>query len=230
MAPDAPDPTVVHPIAGASRVVFLKPVVTNPNVDVGEYTYYDDPDDPLAFERDAVLYAFGPERLVIGRYCAIASGVRFLMPGANHADLGPSTFPFGIFGEPWAERTMDLVMGATSRGDTVVGHDVWLGYQALVLPGVTIGHGAVVAAATVVASGVPAYAIVAGNPARVVRRRFGDEDVTRLLRAAWWNWPVALVTEHARTIMAGTPSELERIAAEHDLDSGTDESGGGPSS
>jgi virginiamycin A acetyltransferase len=207
----APDPTVVHPVTGQERVVFLRPLVRDPRIDVGEYTYYDHPDDPLAFERDAVLYGFGPERLVIGRFCAIAAGVRFLMPGANHADLGPSTFPFGIFGEPWAERTMDLVMSAPSRGDTVVGHDVWLGYQALVLPGVTIGHGAVVAAASVVASDVPPYAIVAGNPARMVRRRFDDEDVARLLRAAWWDWPIELVTEHARAIMAGTPAELEAI-------------------
>jgi virginiamycin A acetyltransferase len=210
----APDPTVLHPVAGQDRVVYLRPLVTDPRIEVGEYTYYDDPDDALGFERNAFLYAHGPERLIIGRYCAIASGVRFVMPGANHADLGPSTFPFGIFGEPWAELTMDLVMGAPSRGDTVVGNDVWLGYRALVLPGVTIGHGAVVAAASVVASDVPPYAIVGGNPARVIRRRYEDEDVERLLRAAWWDWPVELVTEHARTIMSGTPAELERIAAE----------------
>ena len=217
MATGAPDPTVLHPVAGQQRVVFLKPLVRHPNVEVGEYTYYDDPGDPLAFERDAVLYAYGPERLIIGRFCAIASGARFLLPGANHADLGPSTFPFGIFGEPWAERTMDLVMAARSRGDTVVGHDVWIGYEALVLPGVTIGHGAVVAAASVVAADVPPYAVVAGNPARVVRRRFDHDDVARLLRAAWWDWPVGLVTEHARAITAGTPADLERIAAEHGL-------------
>jgi virginiamycin A acetyltransferase len=213
----APDPTVLHPVAGQDRVVYLKPLVTDPRIEVGEYTYYDDPDDALGFERNAFLYGYGPERLIIGRYCAIAAGVRFVMPGANHADLGPSTFPFGIFGEPWAELTMDLVMGAPSRGDTVVGNDVWLGYQALVLPGVTIGHGAVVAAASVVASDVPPYAIVGGNPARVIRRRYEDEDVERLLRAAWWDWPVELVTEHARTIMSGTPAELERIAAESGL-------------
>jgi len=211
--PVAPDPTVVHPVAGQERVVFLRPIVRDPRIEIGEYTYYDHPDDPLAFERDAVLYAFGPERLVIGRFCAIAAGVRFVMPGANHADLGPSTFPFGIFGEPWAEHTMDLVLGAPSRGDTIVGHDVWFGYEAMVLPGVTIGHGAVVAAASVVAADVPPYAIVAGNPARVVRRRFDDSDVDRLLRAAWWHWPIELVTEHARTIMSGTPAELEAIAA-----------------
>ena len=214
---DAPDPTRLHPVEGQARVVFLRPLVRDPRIEVGEYSYYDDPDDPLAFEQRAVLYGFGPERLVIGRFCAIAAGVRFLMPGANHADLGPSTFPFGIFGEPWAQRTMDLVMGAPSRGDTIVGHDVWLGYQALVLPGVNIGHGAVVAAASVVAADVPPYAIVGGNPARVIRRRFDDEDVDLLLRAAWWDWPIALVTEHARTIMAGTPDELAKIAVAHGL-------------
>lgn len=213
--PSAPDPSVVHPVSGQDRVVFLKPLIDDPRIEVGEYTYYDDPDDPTGFARNAVLYGYGPERLVIGRFCAIASGVRFLMPGANHADLGPSTFPFGIFGEPWAERTMDLVMAAPSRGDTIVGNDVWIGYGALVLPGVTIGDGAVVAAASVVASDVPPYAIVAGNPARVVKRRFSDEDVEHLLRAAWWNWPIELVTEHARTILAGTPEDVLAVAIRH---------------
>ena len=112
---------------------------------------------------------------------------------------------------------MDLVMGAPSRGDTVIGNDVWLGYRALVLPGVTVGHGAVVAAASVVTADVEPYAIVAGNPARVVRRRFDEADVARLLRAAWWDWPVELVTEHARVIMAGEPAELERIAEQRGL-------------
>jgi virginiamycin A acetyltransferase len=209
----APDPSVLRPIAGQRRVVFVRPLVRSANVEVGEYTYYDSEGDPLAFERDAVLYAFGPERLIIGRFCAIASGVRFLMPGANHADRGPSTFPFGIFGPPW-DTTMDIVMSAPSRGDTVVGHDVWLGYSALVLPGVTIGHGAVVAAGSVVARDVPPYAVLAGNPARVVRSRFSEEDVERLLRAAWWDWPIELVTANARTIMTGTAAEIERIAAD----------------
>ncbi len=212
----APDPNRLHPLEATDRVVFLRPLVTNPKIEVGEYTYYDDFDDPQAFESRAVLYGYGPERLVIGRFCAIASGVRFVLPGANHAVLGPSSFPFGIFGGPWAE-TMDLVMGAPSRGDTIVGNDVWLGYQALVLPGVTIGDGSIAAAASVVASDVPPYSVVAGNPARVVRRRYEEPDVERLLRAAWWDWPIDLVTEHARTIMSGTPEQLEAIATENGL-------------
>jgi virginiamycin A acetyltransferase len=211
--PDAPDSTVVHPVTGQPRVVFLRPLVVHPAVEVGDFTYYDHPTRAEHFAEDAVLYAFGPERLIIGRFCALAAGVRFLLPGANHADRGPSTFPFGIFGPPW-DSTMDLVLSAPSRGDTVVGNDVWLGYDALVLPGVRIGHGAVVAAASVVASDVPPYAVVGGNPARVVRRRFEEEDVERLLRAAWWDWPAASITTHARTIMAGTPLELEQIAHE----------------
>lgn len=208
---DAPDPTVVHPVAGQPRVVFLRPLVEHPAIEVGDYTYYDHPTRAEYFAEDAVLYAIGPERLIIGRFCAIAAGVRFLLPGANHADRGPSTFPFGIFGPPW-DSTMDLVLSAPSRGDTVVGNDVWFGYDALVLPGVKIGHGAVVAAASVVASDVPPYTVVAGNPARIVRRRFDDADTERLLRAAWWDWPPASITIHARTIMAGAPSEIERIA------------------
>ena len=207
-----PDPNQVHPLPTTDRVVFLKAVVTSEKIEVGDYTYYDDPGDPTAWEQQNVLYAYGPERLVIGSYCALAEGSRFVMAGANHAMLGPSTFPFGIFGGTWADTTMDLVMSAPSRGDTVVGHDVWLGYRTVVMPGVTIGHGAVVAAGSVVVGDIPPYAIAGGNPARVIRMRYDEDDVQRLLRAAWWDWPVEVVTEHARTIMAGTPEELERIA------------------
>jgi virginiamycin A acetyltransferase len=207
---------VVHPVAAADRVVFLRPLITAANIEVGEYTYYDSEDRPEEFESRNVLYAYGPERLEIGRYCALAEGVRFIMAGANHAMLGPSTFPFGIFGGDWA-GTMDLVMGAESRGDTVVGSDVWLGYRSVVLPGVSIGHGAIVAACSVVASDVPPYAIAGGNPARVLRIRFPEQEVASLLRSAWWDWPFELVTEHARTIMSGTAAELEAVAQAHGL-------------
>jgi virginiamycin A acetyltransferase len=126
-----------------------------------------------------------------------------------------STFPFTMFGGEWAERTLDIVTGMPSRGDTVVGNDVWFGHRSTVMPGVRIGDGAIIAAGAVVTADVPPYTIVGGNPARPIRRRFDDADVDRLLRAAWWDWPVGLVTEHARTIMAGTPADIARIAADH---------------
>lgn len=210
-----PDPLTVHPLPAHERVVFLKPLVTSPKIVVGEYTYYDDPDDPTGFEHRNVLYGYGPERLVIGRFCAIAAGTRFLLAGAEHPMLGVSTYPFTIFGGDWTARTLDLVAAMPSRGDTVVGNDVWIGYQATIMPGVRIGDGAIIAAKSVVTGDVPPYTIVGGNPARPIRQRFDPEDVERLRRAAWWDWPVELITAHARTIMAGTPAEVERIAVEH---------------
>ncbi|HET7092577.1 MAG TPA: CatB-related O-acetyltransferase [Thermomicrobiales bacterium] len=213
----APDPAQLHPLPGQDRVVFLKPLVRSPRIVVSDSTYYDDPRDPTGFERNNVLYAYGPERLLIGKYCALAEGTRFIMAGANHPMLGGSTFPFAIFGGEWTERTLDLLQSAPSRGDTVVGNDVWFGYRALVMPGVRIGDGAIVAAESVVTRDVPPYGVVGGNPAALLRRRFDDADVARLERAAWWNWPAALVTAHVRTIMAGSPVEIERIARDHGL-------------
>ncbi|GAA0386510.1 CatB-related O-acetyltransferase [Streptomyces luteireticuli] len=209
-----PDPTVLHPLAGHDRVVLLRSLVSDPRIEVGEYTYFDDPDGAEEFESRNVLYAYGTERLVIGKYCAIAAGTRFMMPGAAHPTMGVSTFPFTMFGGAWTGRTLDLVTDLPSRGDTVIGNDVWIGYQALIMPGVRIGDGAVIAAGSVVTGDVEPYTIVGGNPARPIRRRFDDADVERLLRAAWWDWPVELVTEHVRTIMAGRPAEIERIAEE----------------
>lgn len=208
----SPDPLTRHPLPAHERVVFLKPLIDSPTISVGEYTYYDDPDGATGFEHRNVLYAYGRERLVIGRYCAIAAGTRFLMAGAEHPTMGVSTYPFTMFGGDWADTTLDLVTGMPSRGDTVVGNDVWFGFQSVVLPGVTIGDGAIVAAGAVVTADVPPYTIVGGNPARAIRRRFDDADVDLLSRAAWWDWPVESVTEHARVIMSGTPADIARIA------------------
>ncbi|MGW3202956.1 CatB-related O-acetyltransferase [Streptomyces sp. NPDC001135] len=214
MTASIPNPDALHPLPEHNRVVLLRPLVTDARIEVGEYTYYDDPDGATEFERRNVLYGYGPERLVIGKYCAIAAGTRFLMAGAAHPTMGVSTFPFTMFGGTWTERTLDLVTGMPNRGDTVVGNDVWIGYQALIMPGVRIGDGAIVAAGAVVTADVEPYTVVGGNPARPIRRRYEDADIERLLGAAWWDWPVELVTEHLRTIMAGTPAEIERIAKE----------------
>ncbi|MET8425828.1 CatB-related O-acetyltransferase [Nocardia sp. NPDC004860] len=212
-----PDPSQRFPLPHARRTVFLKPHVTSPNIEVGDFSYFDDPDAATAFETNNVLYAFGPEKLIIGKYCAIASNTRFIMAGANHATSGVSTFPFTIFGGTWAEETMDIITSIPSRGDTVVGNDVWIGYNSLIMPGVHIGDGAIIATGAVVTSDVPPYTIVGGNPAQVVKQRFPDQDVARLLRAAWWNWPLELVTEHVRVIMAGTAADIERIAIHEGL-------------
>ncbi|WP_411293190.1 CatB-related O-acetyltransferase [Streptomyces sp. CBMA156] len=209
--PTVPDPTVLHPFPEQPRVVLLKPLVTSPLIEVGEYSYYDDPDDPTAFETRNVLYHYGPEKLVIGKFCAFAEGVRFVMNGANHRMDGPSTFPFPVMGGAWAEH-FDLLTGLPGRGDTVIGNDVWLGYRTTVMPGVRIGHGAIVAAGSVVTSDIPDYAIAGGNPAKVIRPRYGEADVARLLDLAWWDWPAGHLTRHLRTVMSGTVDDLAAAA------------------
>ncbi|MFE5587932.1 CatB-related O-acetyltransferase [Kitasatospora sp. NPDC056531] len=206
--PAVPDPTVLHPFPEQPRVVLLKPLVTSPLIEVGEYSYCDDPDDPTAFETRNVLYHYGPEKLVIGKFCAFAQGVRFVMNGANHRMDGPSTFPFPIMGGAWGEH-FDLLTGLPGRGDTVVGHDVWLGCGTTVMPGVRIGHGAIVAAGSVVTCDIPDYAIVGGNPAKVIRLRYDEADIARLLAVAWWHWPAEHLTRHLRTVMSGTVDALE---------------------
>ena len=205
------DPTVLHPMPDQPRVVLLKPLVTSALIEVGEYSYYDDPDEPTAFETRNVLYHYGPEKLVIGRFCALGEGVRFIMNGANHRMDGPSTFPFPIMGASWAEH-FDLITGLPGRGDTVVGNDVWFGYRTTIMPGVRVGHGAIVASEAVVVDDVPDYAIVGGNPASLIRSRFSQADVARLLALAWWDWPAEHITMHLRTIMSGSIDELEAAA------------------
>jgi virginiamycin A acetyltransferase len=212
MAQGAPSPIATHPVAGQPRVRYLRTLVSSPLIDVGDYSYYDDPVDPMRFQTDNVLYHYGPERLVIGRFCAFATGVRFIMNGANHRMDGITTFPFSIFGDPWS-RDVDAILNLPNRGDTIVGNDVWLGYEALVAAGVTIGNGAIVASRAVVSRDVRPYSIVAGNPAVEIRRRFNDAEVERLERIAWWNWPIDRVTQHARLLMTGDVDALERVAA-----------------
>lgn len=202
--------------AQVQQVVFLKPLAQHPLTSVGEYTYYADPEDPTGFERNNVLFHYGPERLVIGRFCALARGVRFIMNAANHTMGGASTFPFPMFGDGWL-RHMDLLADREPGGDTVLGNDVWLGAGVTVMPGATIGDGAIVAAMSVVASDIPPYAVAAGNPARVVRRRFAGEEIEALRKIAWWNWPIEVISENIPVIMAGGAAELAAVAAGHGL-------------
>ena len=167
-----PSPDDPHPMKGFPQVGFLKPLVKNPNIVVGDYSYYDDSESPQQFESKCVLYHFPfiGDKLVIGKFCALARGVRFIMNGANHQISGFSTYPFYIFGNGW-ESVTPQPGDFPYKGDTVIGNDVWLGYDVLVMPGVKIGDGAIVAARSVVVSDVPAYAVVGGNPANRSQRR-----------------------------------------------------------
>jgi len=209
---NGPDPATRHPMVGFPRVCFIKDTVKNPNIVVGEYTYYDDPDDSEGFERNVLYhYRFVGDKLVIGKFCAIAARVRFIMNGANHKLSGVSTYPFAIFGNGW-ERVTPRADELPYKGDTIVGNDVWIGYQALIMPGVKIGDGAIVAAGSVVSSDVPPYTVVAGNPARAVRRRFPEAVVDALLAIAWWNWPVEKITRNLERIVGADVEALRACA------------------
>jgi virginiamycin A acetyltransferase len=194
------------------RVVLLKPLVTSPLIEVGEYTYYDDPDAPEEFETRNVLYHYDfiGDRLVIGRFCAIATGATFIMNGANHALDGLSTYPFQIFGQGWEAGFDAAEVENGSRGDTVVGHDVWIGRGAVILPGVRIGHGAIIGAHAVVSRDVPDYAVVAGNPAEIRKTRFDPDTIQILLEAAWWDWPAEKITRYLNAIRGGDVEALKR--------------------
>lgn len=209
-----PSPEQTHPMDGFPQVCFIKNTIKNPNIVVGDYTYYDDPDDSENFERN-VLYHFPfiGDKLIIGKFCAIARGVKFIMNGANHKLSGISTYPFQIFGHGW-ERVMPQAGELPYKGDTVVGHDVWIGFEALIMPGVRIGNGAIVSSRSVVVADVPAYAIVGGNPAKPIRQRFAPDEIAALESLAWWDWPVEKITRHLQRIVAGDIEALRRCASE----------------
>jgi virginiamycin A acetyltransferase len=207
--PDASDP---HPMAGFSQVCFIKNTVRNPNIVVGDYSYYDDPDDSENFERNVLYhYPFIGDKLVIGKFCALARGTKFIMNGANHKMAGISTYPFQIFGNGW-EKVMPTPGDLPFKGDTVVGNDVWIGYDVLVMPGVRIGNGAIISSRSVVVSDVPPYTIVGGNPARAVKERFSKEVVDVLQAIAWWDWPIEKVTQNLDVIVGGDVEALRACA------------------
>jgi virginiamycin A acetyltransferase len=209
----APDPLTRHPIRSWKGTAFLKAIVDHPLIEVGDYSYYDDSRGPEHFVARCVRYHFEfiGDRLIIGKFVAIAAGVQFMMNGANHAMAGFSTYPFqpiGFGGE--GDFTRD---GLTPRGDTVIGNDVWIGRDAIVMPGVRIGDGAIIGTAAVVTKDVPAYAVAAGNPARVVKRRFDDQTIARLLAIRWWDWPADAIAASHRLIMGADIAALEAAAA-----------------
>ncbi|MFQ2058073.1 Vat family streptogramin A O-acetyltransferase [Aeromonas veronii] len=204
-----PDPANPHPMDGFPQVCFIKNTIKGPNIEVGDYTYYDDPEDSAGFERNVLYhFPFVGDKLIIGKFCAIARGVKFIMNGANHQTSGFSTYPFFIFGNGW-ENATPAPGSLPYKGDTVIGNDVWIGYEALIMPRVKVGNGAIIAARSVVTGDVPAYAVVGGNPAKVIRYRFDDDTIARLNAIAWWDWPVEQISRNLALISGGEIAALE---------------------
>ena len=204
-----PDPQEKHPMRGFPQICYIKNTVHNPQIEIGDYTYYDDPEDSENFERNVLyLYPFINDKLIIGKFCAIATGVKFIMNGANHKISGFSTYPFQIFGNGW-ERVTPRSEEFPQKGDTVVGHDVWLGYQSMVMPGVRIGSGAIIAAQSLVVKDVEPYTIVGGNPARCLKQRFDQNTIDELLTIAWWDWDREKISRNLEAIVSADINTLK---------------------
>ena len=201
----------IYPRSQGHSTVYLQNVVTDPSISVGAYTTYDDfVNDPRDFQKNNVLYHYpiNHERLSIGKFCSIACGAKFLFNSANHALGSLSTYPFPIFFEEWGLPVEDIPQAWDNKGDIVVGNDVWIGYEAVILAGVTIGDGAVVGARALVTRDVPPYTIVGGVPARPIRKRFDEPAVEALLALRWWDWPEERIAANLGAIQSGSLEQL----------------------
>ena len=195
-----------YPRTGDRETVYLKQVITNPNIRVGDFTmYHDFIHDPRQFEQNAVRYHYplNHDKLIIGKFCSIACGVQFLFNSANHTKKSLSTYPFPLFFEEWGLDIRDVASAWDNKGDIVIGNDVWIGYEAILLAGVTIGDGAVIGTRALVTKDVPPYTIVGGTPARVLRKRFSEDTISALLRLKWWDWPIEHIQRYIPEIQSG---------------------------
>lgn len=202
---------IIYPRTGDKQTVYLKNVVDDPNIEVGDYTMYNDfVGNPCNFQKKNVLYHYpvNHDRLVIGKFCSIACGAKFLFTSANHAMHSLSTYPFPLLFEEWGLDKADVTQAWDNKGDIVVGNDVWIGYEAVILAGVTIGDGAIIGARAVVTKDVEPYTIVGGIPAKHIRRRFSDETIAQLESMQWWNWPHERIARNIPYIQAG---QIDRI-------------------
>jgi virginiamycin A acetyltransferase len=194
-----PDKDTIYPLGDYKRLCFLKNIIKSPNIIVGDYTYYDDFEDVHNFEKNVKYhFDFIGDKLIIGKFCMIASGATFVMNGGNHLTEAISAYPFAIFGGGW-EGAMNGKAYPT-KGDTIIGNDVWIGYDATIMPGVRVGDGAVIAAKAIVTKDVAPYSIVAGNPAREIKKRFPDERIKELLEIRWWDWEIEKITENVAVL------------------------------
>ncbi|MDP1844571.1 MAG: CatB-related O-acetyltransferase [Sediminibacterium sp.] len=196
------------PLNNYDRLCFLKNVVKNPNIIVGDYTYYDDFENVENFEKNVKYhFDFVGDKLIIGKFCMIASDVKFIMNGANHLTNALTTYPFAIFGNGW-ESAMEN-KAYPQKGNINIGNDVWIGYNATIMAGVTIGDGAIIATNSTVIKDVEPYSIVGGNPAKEIRKRFSEEVIVKLLELKWWNWDIEKITKNIQYL---TDNEISKIS------------------
>lgn len=202
----------IYPRTGDTQTVYLKNVITESGIEIGDYTMYNDfVNDPRDFEKNNVLYHYpiNGDKLKVGKFCSIACGAKFLFTSANHKMHSISTYPFPIFFEEWGLDVTNITSAWDNKGDIVIGNDVWIGYEAIVLSGVMIGDGAIIGTRAVVTKDVPPYTIVGGIPAKPIRKRFSDEVISKLLELQWWNWPENRIKENIDVIQSGRIKDLK---------------------
>ncbi|NBC24449.1 MAG: chloramphenicol acetyltransferase [Bacteroidetes bacterium] len=202
-----PNKDIKFPLKNYDRLCFLKNVVKNPNIIVGDYTYYDDFENVENFEKNVKYhFDFVGDKLIIGKFCMIASDVKFIMNGANHLTKALTTFPFAIFGNGW-ENAMDN-KSYPQKGDINVGNDVWIGYNATIMAGVKVGDGAIIATNSTVIHDVEPYSIVGGNPAKEIKKRFSNKKISKLLELKWWNWDIEKITRQIKNLTGNEITNL----------------------
>lgn len=203
----------IYPRTGDKETIYLKHVITNPNITVGDFTMYSDfVNDPTLFENNNVLYHYpiNHDKLQIGKFCSIACGAKFLFNSADHTLSSLSTYPFPLFFEEWGLEKKDVTNAWDNKGDIVIGNDVWIGYEAVVLAGVTIGDGAIIGTRAVVTKNVPPYTIVGGVPAKPIKKRFSEETISALLEIQWWNWSKERIARNIGAIQCGNIKQLKQ--------------------
>ena len=201
----------IYPRSGDKQTIYLKPVISNPNISIGDFTMYNDfVNDPLLFEKNNVLYHYpiNKDKLMIGKFCSIACGAKFIFNSANHTLTSLSTYPFPIFFEEWELDRKDVANAWDNKGNIVIGNDVWIGYEAVIMAGVTVGDGAIIGTRAVVTKDVPPYTIVGGVPAKPIRKRFSENVINTLLEIKWWDWSREKISEKINAIQTGKIDQL----------------------
>ena len=204
----------IYPRTGDKETIYLKPAITNPNIIVGDYTIYNDfVNDPGEFEKNNVLYHYpiNHDRLIIGKYCSIACGAKFIFTSGNHKMKSFSTYPFPIFFEEWGLDIANITDAWDNNGDIIVGNDVWIGYEAIIMQGVHIGDGAIIGTRAIVTKDVPSYTIVGGIPAKTIKKRFPEDVIEKLNKLQWWNWDDETVQRNLHVITSGDVKLLEKL-------------------